>query len=431
MTRPSLRQLTTCAIALLPIVGISCGSSEPLAPATPSAPTIDAITVDNLQLSVAFTTANDGGAPITTYQYSTDNGTTWRTRQTGTTASPLVISTLSNDGATALAHGTAYLVRIRAVNVVGNSTQSNAVSATPALLAPLPSAGHALVFHDALKAVLLVNAGLGSSTQPAPATKSVLWQWTGQKWTVLDSEGPPIRNLAGVAYDSKRNALVMFGGSYDQNLVYDETWEWLQSTGWVRRNVAGPGKRDHTQMAYDAVRERVVLFGGQIGTSSFPSDTWTWDGQSWQQVASTGPSGRVHHSMIYDAVGARVLAFGGTAPNIGDQGDTWSWSGTAWSAAASPTSPRTHARLGVLSRGIILLGGFPASSTPRVLLLENGAWRIDDQPNVPSARYLTALAFDPLRKVTVLFGGGDPSSNTLYNDTWEFDATSGWRRITP
>jgi hypothetical protein len=32
--------------------------------------------------------------------------------------------------------------------------------------------------------------------------------------------------------------------------------------------------------------------------------------------------------------------------------------------------------------------------------------------------------------VLVVFGGGDPSNNSLRNDTWELDAT-GWRRVDP
>jgi hypothetical protein len=48
----------------------------------------------------------------------------------------------------------------------------------------------------------------------------------------------------------------------------------------------------------------------------------------------------------------------------------------------------------------------------------------------PPPRYLTGVAFDRARGVLVVFGGGDPSSNALRNDTWELDAT-GWRRVDP
>lgn len=81
---------------------------------TPDAPTSLVSTKGNGQISVAFTAPGfDGGLPITTYEYalSTSNYVTFITRSTGTTASPLVITGLTN--------GTSYGVRIRAVNSLG------------------------------------------------------------------------------------------------------------------------------------------------------------------------------------------------------------------------------------------------------------------------------------------------------------------------
>ena len=306
---------------------------------------------------------------------------------------------------------------------------SSGTGEAPEAPAPPPSVGHALVFHDSLQAVLLVNAGLGGMTPPPVTAPTVLWRWNGTAWTIVDSMGPPVRNLAGVAYDPKRNVLVVYGGSYDLPHMYGETWEWHQNGGWQQRNVAGPGNRDHTDMAWDAGREKIVLFGGQIGIDSFPGDTWTWDGQSWEQVATTGPSGRVHHTMAYDPLAGQVLVFGGYAPATGDKGDTWSWSGSSWSVAAPAITPRTHARMGRTTQGMIILGGTPVQAPGSVLLLQNGSWQPANQPNAPSARYLTAIAFDPARNVTVLFGGGDPGSDQLYADTWEYSTGSGWRRV--
>ena len=291
---------------------------------------------------------------------------------------------------------------------------------------PAPSASHSMVYHDGLSAVLLVNTGLGGMSTPPSSTKTVLWRWTGSDWLVQDANGPPIRNLAGVAYDAKRNVLVMYGGSYDETKVYDETWEWRVNGGWSMVAVTGPGKRDHTQMVYDAARERVVLVGGQVGTGVFPSPTWTFDGVSWQQFAAGGPGGRIHHGLVYDAVGQRVLAFGGITSS-GDAGDTWAWTGTAWSAAAPSITPRSHASLARTSRGIVLMGGFPANSP--LLLLENSAWRTDAQANAPTGRYLAAYAYDSKRNVTVLFGGGNAATDDLYADTWEFSESTGWRKI--
>jgi outer membrane protein OmpA-like peptidoglycan-associated protein len=90
----------------------------------PGAPTISAITAGNGQLSVAFTApGSDGGASITNYDYSIDDGANWVTPSTASTTSPLVITGLTN--------ATAYPVKIRARNSVGGGTASSSVSGTP------------------------------------------------------------------------------------------------------------------------------------------------------------------------------------------------------------------------------------------------------------------------------------------------------------
>jgi hypothetical protein len=303
-----------------------------------------------------------------------------------------------------------------------------AFTAPAASTEPPPSAGHALVYHDALASVVLVNAGLGGMDSPSSSARTVLWRWNGSAWSVLDSLGPPIRNLGGAAYDSDRDVLVLFGGSYSLDLVYDETWEWTQRDGWRKREVAGPGKRDHTAMAYDKRLRRTVLHGGQETLESFPSDTWTWDGARWERVATTGPGPRFHHTMVYDHLRERTVLFGGIQPGVGARGDTWSWNGSAWQPIAAPVAPRSHARLGASREGILLIGGMgevPAMS----LGARDTSWVATPSASGPSARYLTAMAYDPVRGVTVLFGGGEVASDRLLADTWEYSAAAGWRRV--
>jgi hypothetical protein len=96
----------------------------------PSAPTITSVTSGNTQLTVNFTApANDGGSPITDYEYSTDNGVSFTSA--GVTTAPIIITGLTN--------GTTYDIVIRAINSVGNGASSNSISGIPTTVPSAPT----------------------------------------------------------------------------------------------------------------------------------------------------------------------------------------------------------------------------------------------------------------------------------------------------
>ena len=91
---------------------------------TPAAPMITSLTPGNGTASAAFTApAANGSEAVSNYQYSTDNGATWTARTPAATTSPLVIPGLAN--------GTAYQVKLRAVNAAGAGAASNVAVVTP------------------------------------------------------------------------------------------------------------------------------------------------------------------------------------------------------------------------------------------------------------------------------------------------------------
>jgi hypothetical protein len=99
------------------------------AASAPSAPTINSIASGDSSLTITFSAAADGGSPITNYKYSID-GTNFIALNPATTASPLIISGLTS--------GTTYSVTIKAVNAIGDSPASNALTGSP--VAPAPAA---------------------------------------------------------------------------------------------------------------------------------------------------------------------------------------------------------------------------------------------------------------------------------------------------
>lgn len=104
-------------------IRISADPNRPPATA-PGTPSVEWILAGDGQVSVNFRPpASDGGAPITNYEYSIDNGATWAARAPSSTISPMMITGLLN--------GTTYQIAIRAVNAVGPGLPSLTLAATP------------------------------------------------------------------------------------------------------------------------------------------------------------------------------------------------------------------------------------------------------------------------------------------------------------
>jgi flagellar motor protein MotB len=128
-------------------VGEGEGASATATPSTvPSAPTALVATPGNGQVSVAFAAGANGGSAITNYQYSTDDGLTWKNRTSGTTASPILINSVSSSS-TSLQNGFTYTIRLRAVNASSSLSSfgesSTAVTATPRTVPGAPTIGTA------------------------------------------------------------------------------------------------------------------------------------------------------------------------------------------------------------------------------------------------------------------------------------------------
>ncbi|GMA95781.1 hypothetical protein GCM10025881_26050 [Pseudolysinimonas kribbensis] len=105
--------------------------------ALPGRASIVSVVRSNQTLTAAVALTDDGGSPVTSWQYSTDGGISWGTAS-GTT-SPLVLTTLSGDPSTRLANGTGYSLLVRAVTAIGTGPSSAATTVAPAAAPPAPS----------------------------------------------------------------------------------------------------------------------------------------------------------------------------------------------------------------------------------------------------------------------------------------------------
>jgi len=172
-------------------------------------------------------------------------------------------------------------------------------------------------------------------------------------------------------------------------------------------------------MAYDSVRGKVVLFGG--ASANYFGDTWEWDGNSWSQRSNDGPAPRYLHAMAYDSARGRVVLFGGSYYDNGDHnfGDTWEWDGASWTQVSTtgPTPRFGHAMaFDPIIRRTVLFGGYSP------LLGDTWEWNgydwVRTATSGPAPRLYTAATFDSVRGHVVLFGGWIGVRNL--GDMWEY-----------
>lgn len=225
-----------------------------------------------------------------------------------------------------------------------------------------------------------------------------------------------------------------------------DTWTW-KGSGWTQiRTNGGPSARFTTAMAYDADRHRLILFGGSGLLDQF-GDTWSWDGQVWTQSHPVHHPGTLSdHLMAYDEARRQVVLYGGLH-GLYEKGspitETWTWDGQDWSLRATTGPPSLKGMamaFDPLSRRLILFGGsrylnhFYSNAT---WSWDGKGWTILPQSASPAPRNGVALGYDRASQALVLFGGaventeaGGGGAGITVGDTWSFGGGS-WKLLSP
>lgn len=326
------------------------------------------------------------------------------------------------------------LIGCTPTQVVTPSPSAEPTSTTNVELALTAGQWNYLFYHPELRKIVLVNGGPDDG-KPADDPLE-LWAWDGEGWALLsaDTEGPVWRNFAAVAYDSKRNRLVIHGGVQDRNSRMDETWEW-DGERWERFDVSGPGYREGAVMAYDEARGNMILYGGANEKFEIFGDTWAWDGTQWTQVSTSGPSPRFPSAIVYDRAREKVLLFSGhyvDDTSYINFSDFWEWDGTSWRAInmEGEIPGARNIALAVfdpLNETVLVLGGGEQAFVGDLWSWNGTNWTQVIKTGTP-ARSGLGGAFDPERNRLIVFGGVEEPGGTAITDTWEWDGQT-WRCV--
>lgn len=252
---------------------------------------------------------------------------------------------------------------------------------------PLPRINATMAYDDAHK-VVVMRGGIDNALQFVDDT----WTWDGRNWKKMSPAQSPPAFLGAVepmVWDPKLNRVLLFAMTKDPYTQYNvphinQLWTW-DGANWTPLAASGAPTGHETQdaaLAFDGSRGVAVFFAhtGDAGTQA----TWTFDGTSWTQVSATGPR---------PGIDGRLMASDDARKDIvmlDAELNTWTWNGSRWNLAA----PAHH----------------PIGQTFQDQGVREGA----------------AIAYDPVRRVDMLFGGARGTGRTAeWNDTWTWNG-SDW-----
>jgi uncharacterized protein (TIGR03437 family) len=139
-------------------------------------------------------------------------------------------------------------------------------------------------------------------------------------WRDISPAGPrPLRRcLHHAAYDAEHGQMYLYGGcsSGSGPCPQGDLWSFdLASNRWTERTPkTSPPPREHYGMAFDSSRGKLVVFGGN--SNGLLNDTWEYDPRNgiWQPASVTGvsPNPRQRQEAVYAADRGTVFFFGGS-----------------------------------------------------------------------------------------------------------------------
>jgi len=141
---------------------------------------------------------------------------------------------------------------------------------------PSPRHGHTMAYDSSRHRTVL----FGGRSQTAPVGDT--WEWNGSIWSQAADFGPNACVASAMAFNG--HGVILYGGISSPAPdpapeVFRNTWEW-NGRHWTQRQDIGPGPRWLHGLAFDSKANRLVLFGGlseffpNAGSTEARGDTW-------------------------------------------------------------------------------------------------------------------------------------------------------------
>jgi hypothetical protein len=221
---------------------------------------------------------------------------------------------------------------------------------------------------------------------------------------------------------------------------------WTVAFG-AAEETAPPPSAGHDLVYHDELQLVLLVnagLGGERGPYRVTDKTklWGFDGKAWRVVDDAGPPVRNLGGVAYDSDRKKLVLHGGGYDLDHSYSDTWEWDtkvtdgkqvgkGTWKKFEGKGPGVRDHSRmvydpvrkLTVLFGGQIDLQHFPRD----VWLFDGKEWKREDPAGGPGPRVHHAMAFDPDLNGIVVAAGYEPGAADRA-DAWLLDA-KGWHAL--
>lgn len=293
--------------------------------------------------------------------------------------------------------------------------------------------GHAMVY-DEHNANVIVFGGANE--------KEVLNEtWILEKFYFrkVESQGPSARTFPNMVYDAYNKQVLMFGGNpvlfgddYRVPILFNDLWAFKNEEWHKIETSESPHPRSEASMAYDKKRNKVVLFGGIYFNEKRKivrlGDIWEFDGKEWIEIHPIGstPLPRSGAVMVYDDLREKVLLIGGhltlkSQENF--QGPVWEWDGKSWNTVDVKNLNLIYnpsVAYNSIENYCLLFGGWNGKERLDETLKSNSyiCQKLDFVGEHPAKRNHSQLVFDQKNEQFILYGGHN--GDYVLGDLWIF-----------
>ncbi len=156
--------------------------------------------------------------------------------------------------------------------------------------------GGVMVYDTYSERCLLFGGHLKATDGRDLGYENEIWayDYAADDWEMIQTQGkPPARYWHDLAYDTDRQAIILFGGSGRADNELGDTWMYsCRENAWTRINSANaPAARSQPSLAYDASVKKTVMFGGAdfvtSGNFVYYNDVWALDeNNQWSQLVA-------------------------------------------------------------------------------------------------------------------------------------------------